>query len=110
MRLIVRPEAEVDILQAFTWYEEQRPGLGRAFLEEVSRSLNAIEQRPLSFALIDDIARRAVTRRFPYALFFVVGDEVASVVAAFHMARNPEELSLRLAPVAQQPHAAIRDT
>jgi hypothetical protein len=109
MRVIVRPETEVDILQAFTWYEGQRSGLGRAFMEEVSRCLEAIEQRPLSFELIDTVARRAMTRRFPYALFFVVGDEFASVVAAFHMARNPEELSLRLAPVAQQPHAASRD-
>ena len=100
MRLIVRPEAEADLLQAFSWYEDQQPGLGRAFMDEVSRCLNAIAQLPLSFAVVNTPARRAMTRRFPYALFFVVGEEAISVVAAFHMARNPEALSQRLGPVA----------
>lgn len=100
MRLIVRPEAEADLLQAFRWYEDQRPGLGGEFMEEVSRCLHAVEQRPLSFALVDELARRATTRRFPYAIFFVVGPEEVSVVAAFHMARHPDALSTRLGPVA----------
>jgi len=100
VRLIVRPEAEADLLQAFSWYEDQQPGLGRAFMEEVSRCLASIEQRLLSFAVVDTPSRRAMTRRFPYALFFVVGEEVISVVAAFHMARNPEALSQRVGPVA----------
>jgi plasmid stabilization system protein ParE len=98
--LIIRTEAEADLLQAFTWYEEQRSGLGREFMEEISRCLQTIELRPLSFALIDDLARRAIARRFPYALFFVIGVDEVSVVAAFHMARHPDALSLRLGPVA----------
>jgi plasmid stabilization system protein ParE len=100
MRLIVRPEAEADLLQAFSWYEDQQLGLGHAFMDEVSRCLIAIDQRPLSFAAVNAPARRAMTRRFPYALFFVVGKDAISVVAAFHMARNPEALSQRLGPVA----------
>jgi plasmid stabilization system protein ParE len=100
MRLIVRPEAEADLLQAFTWYEQQRTGLGWEFMEEVSGCLLAIEQRPLSFALLNTLARRAITRRFPYALFFVVGADEVSVVAAFHMARHPDALSIKLGPVA----------
>ena len=100
MRLIVRPEAEADLQQAYSWYEDQQPGLGRAFMDEVSTCLSAIEQRPLSFAVVNAAARRAMTRRFPYALFFVAGEEVISVVAAFHMARNPEALSQRVGPVA----------
>jgi plasmid stabilization system protein ParE len=98
VRLIVRPEAEGDLSQAYDWYEEQLPGLGAVFLEETARSLQAIEERPLSFARVDDLARRAILRRFPYALFFVVTAEEISVVAAFHMARHPAALSLRLAP------------
>ena len=100
MRLIIRPEAEADLAQAYTWYEQQRTGLGREFLEEVSRCLQSIEQRPQSFARVDDLTRRAIVHRFPYAMFFVVGTEAISVVAAFHMARHPDALSLRLGPVA----------
>ena len=98
MRLIVRPEAESDLLQGFLWYEGQQPGLGVEFLTEVSRCQQSIEQRPLSFVRIDNTLRRAIVRRFPYALFFLVDAEQISVVAAFHMARNPDALSLRLSP------------
>jgi len=98
MRLIVRPEAEADLAQAYDWYEDQRVGLGREFMEEASRCLQSIEQRPLSFARVDEMAHRAILHRFPYALFFVASTEEISVVAAFHMARHPDALSLRLAP------------
>ena len=27
-RLIIRPEAEADMAEAFDWYEQRRPGLG----------------------------------------------------------------------------------
>ena len=100
MRLIVRPEAEAELLQAFSWYEDQQPGLGRSFMDEVSVCLEYIEQRPLSFAVVNNPLRRAMTRRFPYALFFAVGQDTISVVAAFHMARHPEALSQKLGPVA----------
>jgi len=29
--IIIRPEARVDLLDAFNWYQEQRPGLGFDF-------------------------------------------------------------------------------
>lgn len=81
MRLIVRPKAEADLLQAFGWYEDQRPGLGREFMEEVSRCQRVIELRPMSFALVDDLARRAIVHRFPYAPFFVLGADILIAVA-----------------------------
>jgi len=28
----IRPEAERDVRGAFSWYEEQKPGLGRDFI------------------------------------------------------------------------------
>lgn len=98
MRPILRPEAEFDLVHAYRWYEDQRSGLGREFLEEISRCLDAIGNRPLSFGLIDPILRRATTRRFPYALYFIAGEASPVVVAAFHMARSPARLSLRRSP------------
>jgi plasmid stabilization system protein ParE len=98
MQLIVRPEAEADLAQAYAWYEERRTDLGREFMEEAARCLKSIEQRSLSFARVDELVRRAILHRFPYALFFLVSTEEVSVIAAFHMARHPDALSLRLGP------------
>jgi plasmid stabilization system protein ParE len=98
MRLIIRPEAESDLAQAFAWYQQQQPSLGYEFMEEASRCLQSIEERPLSFAKVKEPARRAILRRFPYALFFAVQTDLITVVAAFHMARHPDSLVPRLGP------------
>jgi hypothetical protein len=34
-RLRLNPEAEADLVEAFAWYEGQRPGLGSEFFAEV---------------------------------------------------------------------------
>jgi hypothetical protein len=41
LRLIVRPDAEADIAAGYDWYEEQREGLGREFVAEVSSTIAA---------------------------------------------------------------------
>ena len=39
-RVIVRPEAEDDLKEAYSWYEEKRIGLGYDFLLQVDAGLN----------------------------------------------------------------------
>jgi len=38
-KLIIRPEAEVDLSEAFSWYEEKRKGLGHDFLLQIEAGL-----------------------------------------------------------------------
>jgi len=40
--VIVRPEAEDDLKEAFSWYEDKRVGLGHDFLLQVNAGLNFI--------------------------------------------------------------------
>ncbi|NIR47879.1 type II toxin-antitoxin system RelE/ParE family toxin [candidate division KSB1 bacterium] len=49
-RLIIRPEAEDDLKQAFSWYEGQRKGLGYDFLLQVEAGLKFVEKYPKIFA------------------------------------------------------------
>jgi plasmid stabilization system protein ParE len=97
VRLIVRPEAEADIAEGYVWYGSQQVGLGERFVAELSRCIAEIEREPLRFARIRNEARRVLRRRFPYAVFFVVGQECISVVAALHMARDPITWQERMA-------------
>ena len=89
MRLIVRPEAEADIGDAYAWYESQQPGLGQRFLTEMSRCITDIERQPLRFQRVRAEARRALLRHFPYAVFFVAAQDHIAIAAALHMARDP---------------------
>ncbi|MEW6574359.1 MAG: hypothetical protein AB1374_12100 [Bacillota bacterium] len=38
--LVVAPEAEQDITDAYAWYEERRPGLGEEFLSCVGNGVS----------------------------------------------------------------------
>ena len=95
MRLIVRADAEADIAAAYDWYEEQREGLGKEFLAEVSVAIDAVQSEPLRFPAIFRSLRRALVHRFPYGVFFVARPDTIVVVAAMHLARNPRRVHRR---------------
>jgi len=65
------------------------PGLGQRFLGEVSRCFDQIQSAPKRYQAVQDEARRALLRRFPYGVFFVSDDRQVSVLAVLHMARDP---------------------
>jgi plasmid stabilization system protein ParE len=95
MQCIVRPAAAADIDEAFLWYEVQRPGLGREFLAAADALINAIAEHPLRYPVIRRNTRRALLRRFPYAMYFRIYGEVIVVVACMHGRRNPRRWQVR---------------
>lgn len=87
--LVVQPEAEADLDEAFRWYEARREGLGEEFLEEVDRAFARVAEQPLRYAPVHRDARRAPLRRFPYAAFYVARGERLFVLAVLHQRRSP---------------------
>jgi plasmid stabilization system protein ParE len=87
--LIVRKEAEEDMRAAYDWYEKQRENLGRAFLVEVARTFEAMEGQPEAYAPCFKSARRALCKRFPYAVYFTRDDSDIIVIAVLHQRRHP---------------------
>ena len=78
-----RPEAEVEVLESQHWYEGRRRGLGAEFEEGVAETVSRVAENPLAFQKVHGETRRAVLRRFPYAIYFrLTGDQV--VVLAVH--------------------------
>lgn len=89
-QIIVRPEAEAEVRQAFDWYETQSKGLGLEFLRAVEACLSAVSRNPFAYTVIKvPNVRRAVIRKFPYALFYLVDDDAIVVIAVFNMKRRP---------------------
>jgi plasmid stabilization system protein ParE len=95
-RFIVRPEAEAEIAEAFDWYENRVPGLGSDFLLCVDAVFSAILRSPQQFPQVHKIVRRALTRRFPYEVFFVEDNERIVVLSVFHAKRNPKRWRKRI--------------
>ena len=94
-RLVFRPEAEAELLDARAWYEGERIGLGANFAVAVEATVAAILQDPLAYPRVKDDTRRALVRRFPYAVYFrPIGDEII-VLAVMHGRRLPRRWQLR---------------
>lgn len=89
-RLILQPQSELDIQAAAVWYEDQRPGLGEKFLNELDHVFQRIVENPLQFPWLEAAVHRALLRHFPYGVYFVIGDERVDVLAVLHLQRHPE--------------------
>lgn len=96
LRLVVEPAAENDLLEAFIWYEDRQSGLGVAFINEVEVCFDLIVERPEIYQEIDRNIHRAVTRTFPYCVFYTTSASAISVLAVLHAAQHPEYLKSRI--------------
>jgi plasmid stabilization system protein ParE len=94
--LVIAPEAQNDVDDAYRWYEKRRFGLGEEFLGCVDACIQAICRMPEIHPQIHEEYRRALVRRFPYAVFFECSAEKITVYSIFHTSQNPEKWHNRL--------------
>ena len=90
LRLVVRPEAQGDLLAARAWYDQQRPGLGDDFSDAAEELLDRIAATPKLYpATLKDV-RRAKLRRFPYIVYYRMLADCVEVIAIVHGSRNSQ--------------------
>jgi len=90
-RVIIRPEAESDIEDAYQWYESKRKGLGENFLLCIEEALSRASRNPAIYSVVYKEVRRVLIHRFPFGVFFIVGEASISVIAVLHARRNPKK-------------------
>lgn len=87
--VIYKPAAEAEVAAIYRDYEAERDGLGIDFLDELFRVEGHLSLNPALYQKVDGDVRRAVLRRFPYGLFYVIDGVRVSVLACLHMHRRP---------------------
>lgn len=92
-RVIIRPEAEVDITDAAIWYQGQSPGLGEAFLAETDAAIQRIAENPFRFPCLRrrPEVRRVLMDRFPFRVFFIRRKDASIVFRVLHSSRHDRE-------------------
>ena len=55
----------------------------------LDRVFATVVDRPESFPIVRGTVRRALARRFPYGVFFVVSDRDVAILAVVHARRDP---------------------
>ncbi|HEV2855505.1 MAG TPA: type II toxin-antitoxin system RelE/ParE family toxin [Thermoanaerobaculia bacterium] len=89
-RVIFHSGAELDLLSAAAYYENQRSGLGRELRQEIEAAVARIRENPRQFAphTVPD-TRRCLVHRFPYTIFFTELEDSLWLIAIAHHKRRP---------------------
>jgi hypothetical protein len=89
-RVLFTLPARAELMDAQDWYENEATGLGRRFLAAVDAEVQRMSANPQQFPIVYKNIRRALLRRFPYALMFIIeADGTLTVIACFHGSRDP---------------------
>ena len=94
---VILTDAELDIDDAFMWYEMNQIGLGTKFYASVDKSIHFISQRPFICPEIYKGLRRFVIKKFPYGVYYHVNLEKKEIqiVGVIHFKRNLKILRKR---------------
>ena len=92
-RLLVLPKARNDLDEAALWYDEQRSGLGQEFLAEATSVIATVATSPGIHHCVrrNPEIRRALTKRFPFRIYFVVEPDAVVVFRVLHTSRHDRE-------------------
>ncbi len=96
VELVIAPEAELDIVRAYVWYEGRRAGLGEEFLSSVDACLESIRRRPEMYPVVHEDYRRSLIPRFTYTVFYEQSEPTVTIYAVFHTSRDPDRWLQRL--------------
>jgi plasmid stabilization system protein ParE len=87
-RVIIRPNAEADVLEAWLWYESQRAGLGDELLIDIRAAIRRLETDPERRPFYYRDFRRLLMRRFPYKLFYRLEGDRVMIFRILHAKRE----------------------
>lgn len=94
-QVLFRPLAEAELLESRAWYEERQPGLGATFAAVVESTVEQIAEWPLAYPRVHGETRRAMLRRFPYAVYFRALPSEIVILAIIHDRRHPRRWQSR---------------
>ena len=93
-RLLFRPLAENQIVEAFNSYLLQSPARGQTWMVAVDEGFTSIEHFALSHSVLFGNVRRAKIANFPYLLLYFVREveqeREAVIVACVHERSDPQ--------------------
>ena len=95
MKVQIVDEAAADLADGYRFYERQSEGLGEYFLDTLWSDILSLR---LSGGIhsVHNGYHRLLSRRFPYAVYYRVEEEVACVRAVLDCRRDPAWIAEKL--------------
>ena len=94
-RVALRVEAFAHMAEAFSWYQREREGLGWQFLDDLDAMFALLVEQPELGPELHRNVRRALLKRFPYAVYYQLVPELVDVRAILHTRRRPRRWRVR---------------
>jgi ParE toxin of type II toxin-antitoxin system, parDE len=91
LRVVFRVSAGTQVVEAQTWFDKQRHGLGAEFARSLESAVSRVARNPLSAPAVYQDVRRVLLKRFPYSVFYIVQGEVLLVLSCMHTRRAPAD-------------------
>ena len=84
------PDAEKELLDAVSYYNECQDDLGIEFAREVYTSIQIIRQYPKAWPQLSPRTRRCLISRFPYGIIYQIKDNEIYIISVMQLNRKPK--------------------
>lgn len=88
--------AEADLLEGYVFYERQQAGVGDYFLDSLYAEIDALALYAGIHPKPEGRLHRALAERFPFAIYYELKSDIATVVAVLDCRQNPASITDRI--------------
>jgi len=90
MRVTVLESARRSIVNGYHFYENREAGLGLYFVDSILSDLRSLEILAGLHEIFVDDYRKLISKKFPFAIYYKVENNVGVVYAVLDCRRDPE--------------------
>ena len=96
MTISILDLARDDLINGYHFYENQSPGLGSYFLENIYSDIESLKYTGGAHYVIHQQFHRALSKRFPWAIYYNLSDQTVYIHAVIDCRRDPDWIKKHL--------------
>lgn len=96
MKLRILDAASRDLIEGFNFYEKQQAGLGAYFIDSLFSDIDSLQLYAGIHEVYFGLYHRALSKRFPFAIYYQMKEHEVLVCAVLDCRRNPAWIKTQL--------------
>ncbi len=89
MRILVSADAEDDLIDGARFYNTIEPGLGDRFIDSILSDIDSLHSYAGIHTKLSGY-HRLLSQRFPYAVYYLLADDLVIIDAVLDCRQDPE--------------------
>jgi plasmid stabilization system protein ParE len=89
-KISITSAASIDIAENIDWYNNEVPGLGNKFYNQIKSCLDRIGKNPFLYAIRYKSTRTAILKSFPFMIHYYINEESKTIIilSILHTSRS----------------------